>query len=75
MTTLKSVNVIIQKTISPFLELVKGNGYFYFVYDDGKCFNTYSVYVKSLSQLSLSDWTNEAKEFYGTVNTVDDLKS
>jgi hypothetical protein len=42
------------------VELVKGNGYFYFIGDDASvCM--FGVYVNSLNQLTLADWLDEAK--------------
>ena len=46
----------------PNVELVKGAGYFYFVYDKGEAYKTRSVMVYSLNELSLDQWVDEAKD-------------
>ena len=43
------------------IELVKGNGYFYFIGDDVDI-DISGVYVNSLNQLTLKQWIEEAKE-------------
>jgi hypothetical protein len=47
------------------LELVKGNGYFYFVYDDGTPtgFDTFSVYVCHFDHLRVADWFAYGADF------------
>lgn len=41
------------------MELVKGDGYFYFIGDEASvCM--FGVYVHSLNQLTLADWIDEA---------------
>ena len=42
------------------IELVKGNGYFYFIGDDVDI-DISGVYVNSLNQLTLKQWIEEAK--------------
>jgi hypothetical protein len=44
-------------------ELVRGDGYFYFVGPDVELASTTSVMVYRLNQLSLSGWLYEAREF------------
>jgi hypothetical protein len=46
----------------PNVELVKGEGYFYFVYDKGDVYETRSVMVNSLNELPLDQWVEEAKD-------------
>ena len=47
----------------PNLSLYKGDGYWYFVYDDGADkFATRSVYAVRLSDLSLETWVAEGRE-------------
>lgn len=74
MLTLNSVNSVIQKETSAYVELAKGKDYFYFVYDDGKHYSTASVYVSILNQLSIEDWLAEAKDFYATVKCIRNSK-
>lgn len=52
----------------PHLELVQGEGYWYFVYDDqrGK-YETHSVQVLRLNHLSMVEWIAEGKEFVSTI--------
>ncbi len=42
------------------IELVKGNGYFYFV-GDSVSVDASGVYVNSIGQLTLDQWIDEAK--------------
>ena len=58
MITLRTVN----KAIAHFgdIELVKGNGYFYFVGEDVNVWAE-GVYVYRLNELSLERWIEEAK--------------
>lgn len=62
---LKTVNRILQEKY-PFLELIKGKGYFYFIpvqerYKDAVgSLETTSVYVAKCSDLSSEDWISEA---------------
>lgn len=43
------------------IELIKGNGYFYFV-GDSVSVDASGVYVNSIGQLTLEQWIAEAKE-------------
>lgn len=52
---------ILKAVGNEFLQLHKGNGYFYFVYDDGKTFKSEMVFVMLLNDLSLDRWISEAK--------------
>jgi hypothetical protein len=45
------------------VELVKGKDYFYFVFDDGKRYDTYSIMTPRLNDLSLAEWIREGKEW------------
>lgn len=60
-----TVKAIIKAIGSDKLELVRGNGYWYFVYDDKakNRFKTMSVYVVILRQLPLDQWVAEGREF------------
>ena len=67
MLTLNKVNKTLQK-YDPEVELVKGNGYFYFCGGDCSDWYTSSVYVCRLNQLSLDRWIEEylsLKQKYG----------
>lgn len=74
MLTLEKVNNEIRATTSQYIELVKGEGYFYFVYDDGKRYSTASVYINILNQFTLEDWLYEAKAFWATLKAIDRTK-
>lgn len=52
----------------PHLELVQGEGYWYFIYDDqrGK-YETRSVQVLRLSHLTMVEWIAEGKDFVATM--------
>ena len=50
------------------VELVKCDGYFYFVYDCDTRFETHSVYVNAFSQLPFEMWIQEAEEFLRKIN-------
>lgn len=74
MLTLEKVNRAIRAATSQYVELVKGEGYFYFVYDDGKRYSTASVYINILNQFTLEDWIAEAKGFYATIQWIRNSK-
>jgi len=59
---LRTVNNVFSASKLP-LELVKGKGYLYFVFDDGKRYDTLSVMVARLNDLSLAQWVDEGKQF------------
>lgn len=61
MAQLKTVNKAIAKLG---LELVKGEGYFYFDGEDDRLFalKTTSVYVPRVSDLTLAQWIEEAED-------------
>jgi hypothetical protein len=48
-----------------FLDLVKGDGYWYFVYDDeeNKVFETHSVMTMRLNDMPVEEWVNEGRAF------------
>jgi hypothetical protein len=58
--TVKQINAAIAKAEIP-LEIVRGSGYQYFVLDDGKRFETESVMVCYLNQLTVAQWVDEAR--------------
>lgn len=50
------------------LELVRGEGYCYFIFDDGdKNYHTKSVMVPRINYLSLESWIYEAQSFLKNV--------
>ena len=63
--TLKRINKELEKQ-GYLLELIKGDGYFYFITlpDLNVPFDSYSVCVYRLNQLKLNDWIYEANIFY-----------
>lgn len=63
--SLKDINARIQRDVHAKLELVKGDGYHYFQYDDvdGNVFETHSVMVPYTKDLTLKQWLAEAREF------------
>lgn len=58
---LSTIDKFFAKRMIP-LVLIKGDGYFYFVYDDVEknIFATRSVYVYRLNQLTFDQWIEEA---------------
>jgi hypothetical protein len=46
----------------PNLSMYKGDGYWYFAYDTDLKFETHSVYVCYLNQLTLEEWVSEGME-------------
>ncbi|MFA5488820.1 MAG: hypothetical protein WC284_06325 [Candidimonas sp.] len=56
----------------PHLELVQGEGYWYFIFDDGDFYETHSVTTYRLSHVSLDSWVAEGQEF---LNKVEQFKS
>ena len=49
---------------NPHLQLYRGDGYFYFVYDDGKDrWEDHAVYVYRLNHLSYDKWIAEGLDF------------
>ena len=65
MTTVKT---ILKHIGEPNLELYKGRGYFYFVYDNGdKIYEERCVMVTALNHLSLDSWVYEGKRLVDSV--------
>ena len=52
---------ILKKIDEPNLSLYKGQGYYYFVYDDGITYRDRCVMVNTLNHLSLDSWVYEGK--------------
>lgn len=58
----------IEKAIgSKHLRLFPGNGYFYFVYDDGNWFETKSVMVYRLRSIPFDAWVATGKAFVSEI--------
>jgi hypothetical protein len=51
----------------PFLSLYRGNGYWYFIYDNfdagGRVYESYSIYCYRLNQMDLEDWVAHGRDF------------
>ena len=56
---------VLKKIGCPFLELVKGDGYWYFVYDNipAKTYKTESVYCMRLNDMTVDQWAGIGKDF------------
>lgn len=66
MTTARSASQVLKKIGCDKLALYKGEGYWYFEYDDfdaTKRYETHSIYTVYLSQLSLETWVQEGTDF------------
>ena len=66
MTNATNTKQIIKLIGSDKLELVKGHGYWYFIYDDLEAKNLYStesVYTMYLNSCSVDYWVNVGKDF------------
>jgi len=59
MTTSQIIRIIGDHRLS----LQRGDGYWYFVFDDGEKFDTESVMVMRLKDLPLSSWVSQGREF------------
>lgn len=60
---------VLKQIDCPKLELVKGDGYWYFVYDDvaNNVYETRSVYTMYLNDMTLVQWVEEGS---GLVNDI-----
>ena len=61
--TTRTVTAALRKAGYPYVELVSGKDYLYFVWDDGKNFETESVYVPRFSELTLEQWMDAGTAF------------
>jgi hypothetical protein len=61
--TLAKLNTKMKATVSPCIELVKGEGYHYFVFDDGAAFETESVMVPYTNRITPAEWLLMAEQF------------
>ena len=64
MTTKRQILAAIK---NEYVDIVRGHGYCYFVYDDGEIFETHSVMVPFFNQLDIEGWLYEYKTFYETI--------
>lgn len=58
---------ILKEIGSPYLALYNGGDYWYFKFDDGTFFETQSVMVPRLRDLSLRQWVAEGREFLARI--------
>lgn len=65
--TIKTAQRAIDKAGIP-LELVRGEGYHYFIYDRNGQFDTVSVYVCYTNSLSPERWVEEARTAIKTID-------
>lgn len=63
MTTIAKANRAIVKAGIP-LELVRGEGYHYFVYDDRRHYDSVSIYVPYTNSFTAARWVEEAADAY-----------
>lgn len=63
MTTISKANRAIAKAGIP-LELVRGEGYHYFVYDDRRHYDSVSIYVPYTNTYSATEWAEQAERAY-----------
>jgi len=64
MFQIRSINRVLKEDNLP-VELIKGDGYFYFIYDlpEQKVFETESVYVSKLNHLTKDEWIRQGRVF------------
>ena len=67
--TTKRINVALTKAGIP-LEIVRGEGYQYFVYDDGKRFETESIMVCYLNHFTVAQWVVLARAAWSVIGEV-----
>lgn len=67
MTSLARIQNAIDKAEIP-LELVRGEGYQYFVFNNGINFDSETIYICYLNQLSVKEWVDEAKYSYAVIS-------
>lgn len=70
----KTVNQVLSKIKNDKLSLLKGDGYWYFVYDDAEnnIFETESVYIMYLSSMDVGEWVSIGKGFVVRVENGND---
>lgn len=67
--TIKAVNRAVSRAGIP-LELVRGDGYHYWVFDDGRRFETASVYVCYTNTVSVERWVEWARDAHAEIAGV-----
>jgi len=67
-SSLRKLNKSIAKNVSDNITLVKGEGYHYFVFDDGVGFEMKTIYTPYTNDFSDSRWMEEAKDFLNTLS-------
>ena len=67
--TARAVSLNLQKEGLP-VSLYKGKGYFYFVYDDGPTYDSFSVYTYRITDMPMSEWIAIGRRFAATVTPV-----
>lgn len=69
-TTARTITAQARRDVDAHLELVKGDGYCYWVYDaaEANIFETESVYVPRISDLTVSAWLDHARDLVDFVN-------
>lgn len=74
--TLKRINSAIRQAGIP-LELERGEGYHYFIYDrpDLNIYETESVYVPYTSIYTVAEWVREAQDALATIEAVIERRS
>jgi hypothetical protein len=66
--TAKQIETAVFKATGYRFELVRGEGYCYFIFDDqGARYDTQSVAVMFFSTLSVEQWIDEARGFIRTI--------
>jgi hypothetical protein len=65
MLTIKTLN----KKFDQRITINKGNGYFYFIFDDGKSFESESIYVHKLNNLTETQWIDLYSDFVNKIVT------
>jgi hypothetical protein len=67
---IRTVNNVFSASKLP-VELVKGKDYLYLVFDDGQRYDTLSVMVPRLNDLTLAQWIEEGKQFAAKMTGVE----
>lgn len=58
-----TVKQILKRVSDPRLNLYKGDGYWYFAFDDGVMFETHSEYTMRLNDYGMDRWVEIGKNF------------
>lgn len=59
----KTVKPILKKINCPHLNLYKGDGYWYFIYDNGTTYESESVMVIRLNDMTVEQWVDAGEAF------------